>query len=1056
MRKKLLLVFCAILFAITSNFAQVSTVTGKVTDEKGKPIEGASVVEKKSQKGTVTDQNGLFKVNVKEGATLVISAVGYGKQEVTARNGLEVNASLKTQEADLSEVVVTALGIKREKKALGYGVSTVDKKDLEQRPEGDIARVLNGKAPGVSIVSTSGLSGSGTNINIRGISTITGNSQPLWIVDGVPFDGGTNNSSTDFTYGTQTSSRFLDLDPNNIESINILKGLSATTMYGSAGRNGVILVTTKNGSAGTTRKKSEVTVSQSYFMTQAILPEYNRSYGGGFDLSLGIAFFSNWGAKFTDPPAVVKHPYDRAALANVFPQFAGAPYYYKFYNSVHDFFRTGNSANTSINVNGSSGKLNYNMNYSYTGDNGYIPMNSMYKNTFGVGGSAKLTNNLTVSGTVNYVLDNVSSPPTSNSYGNNPSNTSVFGNVMYTPTAVDLMGLPWENPYDHSSVYYRGGNDIQNPRWTLYNAFTQDKVARIYGQMKIAYDLMKGLNLSYHVGFDNYTESQTYAQNKGGVFTPTGILRTSTGINTIMDHTLLLNFNRNLNSNFTLNVDGGFNARKYSYEQTGMTSTQQLVYGLMNHGNFITHDVKSENGSPLNYTQEKLLLGAFAQGQLGYKDYAYLNFGGRNDWASTVEQSNRSLFYPNVGVSFIPTSVISWLEGKKNVNYLKLRLGYSTSANFPDPYSTRPSLNIGTRQFLTSGGTAINTNALQSQLPNPDLKPELLKELEAGIEGRFFSNRMTVDLSLYNRVADNQILNRFLDPSTGYTFQQINAGKVTNKGIELSVGYDVIKNKNWRWHVDGLYTLNKSEVSDLPSYLTRINTSGYSNQGTFAMNGEPLGVIMGTYIQRDPKTGQRMVGVDGNYITANDIGIIGDPNALYKLTGISTLSYKAFSFRMQWDYTCGGDMYSGTVGALLGRGVTKDTEFDRAAPYILPGVLAGGVPNNIQISATQAYYGNSITNGAADETAIYDATCIRLREASLAYSLPTKMLSKLPFGSVSISISGSNLWYFAPNFPKYMHFDPESNGLGVGNGRGMEFLSGPSARRYGASVRVTF
>jgi hypothetical protein len=213
---------------------------------------------------------------------------------------------------------------------------------------------------------------------------------------------------------------------------------------------------------------------------------------------------------------------------------------------------------------------------------------------------------------------------------------------------------------------------------------------------------------------------------------------------------------------------------------------------------------------------------------------------------------------------------------------------------------------------------------------------------------------------------------------------------------------------------------------------------------------------MANYFQKDPKSGKRLVGTDGNYINSGDIGIIGDPNALYKLTGISTLSYKGLSFRMQWDFTEGGEMFSSTAGALLGRGVTKDTQFDRAAPYILPGVLENGQPNNIEISATQAYYGNSITNGAANEGAVFDATCIRLREASLSYSLPAKILDKTPFGSLSFSLSGTNLWYYAPNFPKYIHFDPEASGLGVGNGRGMEFLSGPSARRYGASLRVTF
>ena len=1053
--RKLLSCLVGLAFLCHPAISQTVEVSGKVSDDKGTPIAGASIQEKSSKKGTTSDANGLFKLTTKPGATLVISSIGYDKQQVSAGSTLTI--VLASSNTALSEVVVTALGVKREKKALGYAVSTVGKKDLELRPEADLGRILNGKAPGLNVLSTSGLSGSGTNINIRGISTITGTSDPLFVVDGVPFNSATNNSAANFTYGTQTSSRFLDLDPNNIESVNILKGLSAVTLYGEAGRNGVILVSTKNGSTSTTKKKTEISVSQSLFQTKAILPEYNTSYGGGFDLSLGLLFFSNWGAKFTDPPALVTHPLDKPALNADFPQFAGTPYEYKFYNNVPRFFRTGTSSTTAVNIGGSAAGINYNMNYSHADDKGYLPGNSLIKNNFGIGGTAKLSNRFTITGTMNYVATNVKSPPTSNSTGNNATNTSVFGNVMYTPTAVDLMGLPYEKPSDHSQVYYRNDNGIQNPVWTLYNAFTVDKVNRVYGQMSTKYDITKGLNLTYRVGYDNYTEYQEYSQNKGGVATPTGILRTSSRTNTIWDHTLLLSLNHSLGGNFSLNADAGVNARKDMFDQTGMTSTQQLVYGLMNHANFINHTTTSENGiTSLVEKQETLGLGVFATGTVAYKDYAYLTLGGRNSWKSTVEESNRSIFYPNAALSFIPTSAIAALQNNKNINYLKLRIGYSTSANFPPPYATRTSLYVASKYFVSSSGNTVNINSIPTLLPNANLKPELLKETEAGVEGKFFNNKISLDLTLYKRVAKDQILRRDLDPSTGFTAQQINAGTVTNKGIEIQLGVVVVENKDWKWQLDGMYTLNQSMVSDIPDYLPQVNTAGYSNQGTFAKNGYALGVIMSNYYQKDPKTGQRLVGTDGNYINSNDIGVIGDPNPLYKLTGISNLSYKTFSFRMQWDYTQGGQMYSGTAGALLGRGVTKDTEFDRAASYILPGVLENGQPNNIQISSSQAYYGNSITNGSADESAIFDATCIRLREASLSYSVPAKLLTKLPFGSVSLSLSGTNLWYYAPNFPKYIHFDPEASGLGVSNGRGLEFLSGPSARRMGASIRVTF
>ncbi|HLK31014.1 MAG TPA: SusC/RagA family TonB-linked outer membrane protein, partial [Puia sp.] len=685
MRKMLL--YLLMLSALASqSMAQNHQVSGKVTDDKGVPITGASVVEKKSKKGVSTGLDGNFSIAVPVGGTLIVSYVGFEKREMIIGNSEELTVALKPLNQSLSEVVVTALGIKREKKALGYAVSTVDKKDLELRPDPDLGRVLSGKAPGLNINSTSGLAGSGTNINIRGISTITGNSNPLFVVDGVPFDGSTNsaNSGQEFLYGHQTSSRFLDLDPNNIENVSVLKGLSAVTLYGEAGRNGVILITTKNGATQKARKKTEITVSQSYFETKAILPEYNTKYGGGFDLSIGIAFFSNWGGAFTNPPAQVKHPYDRASgiYANDFPQFHGVPYAYKYYNSVPRFFRTGTTSTTSINAAGTTGVVNYNMSYSYTDDKGYLIGNGVNKNTFGLGGTAKLANNFTLSGTVNYVITDQVSPPTSQSQGNNASFTSVFGNVMYTPTAVDLIGLPWEFPSNHGSVYYRSDNGIQNPIWTLHNSFTQDKVNRIFGQMQARYEFFKGLSASYRIGYDNYTEYQLYAQNAGGQGTqnPTdklGYMRTNSGTSTIWDNTFLISYNHNIGNDFNLSIDAGANSRRNIYSQTGQFSREQLVFGILNHGNFVNHDVYSESGLPLNYQSNVLGLGVFGLATLGYKDFTYLTVGGRNSWNSTVEVANRSIFYPNASLAFIPTSAIEGLKNNKTINYLKVRIGYS-------------------------------------------------------------------------------------------------------------------------------------------------------------------------------------------------------------------------------------------------------------------------------------------------------------------------------------------------------------------------------------------
>lgn len=1057
MRKLLYLLAGMLLLFSSTLFAQQREVTGKVTDANGVPVNGASIRVKSARTGTSAAADGSFKINVAPNSTLIISGVGFETREIAVGNEQNLNVSLQLSSSQsLNEVVITALGIKREKKALGYSVSVVTKKDLELRPEGDIARVLTGKAAGVNIQNTSGISGSGTNITIRAISTITGNSTPLFIVDGVPFDGGTN-ANTGFTYGNQTSSRFLDLDPNNIENVSILKGLSATTIYGELGRNGVILITTKNGGGAKINKKTEISVSQSYFVnTVANLPEYNTKYGGGFDLSNGVTFFSNWGGAFKDPPVLVNHPYGRAALNAAFPQFIGAKYEYKQYkNNVKDFFRTGTVNNTSVNIGGSGANASYNGNFSYLDDKGFLPGNELKKMTFGLGGTAKLANNFTLTGAANYVTTKVKSPPTSTSFGSSASHASAFGDVLYTPTSVDLQGLPWENPLDHSHVYYRSNNGIQNPRWTLANSFTADDVSRVFGNLQLKYDFTKKLNLTYRVGFDNYTENQLYAQNKGGSYTPDGIYRTSSANNTIWDQTLIANYGKELTQDIKLNVEAGVNVRNDIFTQTGLTSSKQLVYGLLNHANFVDKQSRSEDGGELQYSADLESVGAFAFTSFGYKDYLFLNLGGRESWTSALEKTNRNIFYPSVNLAFIPTATFAALRDSRNINYLKVRVAYGTSAEFPGLYNTRPTLGIATKVFVDGAGTSINTNFVPSRLANKDLKPALFKEYELGTEGKFIDSRVSLDLSLYIRYTRNQILNRDLDPSSGYTVQAINAGNVKNKGIELSLGYAVIRNKNWQWKLDGLFTKNTSLVSGIPADLKSIRTAGFTNLGTFAINGQPLGVIQG-YAWERADNGERIVGAGGDYLTANDISILGDPTPDYKLTGITSLSYKAISFRVQMEYTKGGDFYSATSSVLLGRGVTRDTEFDRALPYILPGVKADKTPNDKQISATQAYFNNTVAGGAADEAGIFDGTNVRIREASLSYSLPAKMLQKSPFGSISVSITGNNLWYYAPNFPKYVNFDPETSGLGVSNGRGLEFFTGPSARRIGASVRVTF
>jgi TonB-linked SusC/RagA family outer membrane protein len=1056
--RKFLLTCLTLAFALFA-FAQERTVTGRVTSvDDGSPSPGVNVVLKGSTSGTVTDADGNYKVVVSgQDPVLVFSFIGMATQEIAVGQRTTVDVAIAQDITQLSEVIVTGYGVQKDKKALGFAVSSVSGDQINQRAEGDVMRVLAGKAAGVDITQTSGLIGSGTNINIRGFSSLTGSTQPLFVIDGVPFDGSTNSQSS-FVYGSQTGSRFNDIDPNSIESINVLKGLSATVQYGEAGRNGVIIITTKSGAAASKKGASPVTVNvnNTYSINKvAQFPEYQQHWGGGFQNGVGLAFFSNWGGPIEGQ--TLAHPYDRPALNAAFPQFVGAKYAYKNYNSVEDFFKTGYTQNNSINISGATDKARVNANVGYLNADGFSPGNSQKRVNFGLGASLDVSEKININGTFNFVNSDTYQPPTATSTGSSAgSGVSLFGDVWYTPRTIDLMGLPYESPLDHSSVYYRGSNDIPNPRWIAANSKNNQKVNRSYGQLAFKYSPLKNLSLTYRLGWDAYSEEGSFYVNKGGKNFSPGAFRSTMGFHSIFDQSVLANYNTKINNDFGFSVDAGFNARDIGYRQSGMYSQQQLIYGLIDHSNFISHANTDEAGYDLDYETKQLSLGAFAIGTIDFKNSVFLNLGGRYSQNSSVEKNNRSIFYPTVSTSIILSDIIPSLGESRVLNYLKVRGSFATSANFPDPYRTRQSLGSSTNVFVGPTGTVVNTNYTSNRLANINLRPELLKEFEAGIEAKFLDNKVTIDLTAFDKRSTDQILERPLDPATGYSVTNINAGSLYNKGIEANLGLTVISNNNWNWKVEGIYSMYRNKVYDLPSYAKAIALSGFSSLGNYAVEGQPMNVIQGIARTRNANGDFLVDPSTGIWNKNSQISIIGNPNPDFKLTGISTLSYKGFTFRMQWNYTQGGQIYSTTANILLSRGLTKDTDFDRTLPIILNGVNANdGSPNRTMVSASDAYFTGLLNN--SDDTKIYDASLVRLKEISLSYRLPSSLLSKTKvIKNATIAFTGSNLWYRGLGMPKYTHVDPEQNSLGVGNGRGFEYMTAPSGKTYGVNLNLTF
>ena len=1063
--KKLSLVLSLVLFALGFAVAQ-RTVAGTVSDQKGEPMVGASVLVKGTTTGVVSDIDGKYSLNVPAGGTtLVFSFAGYETQESTL--GVSNSVDIALNEATLQEVVVTALGIKRDKKALGYASTTISASDIAEKPETDVARALAGKSPGVNIVSSAGLAGSGTKINIRGTSTITGNAQPLWIVDGVPINANANETNGDFRDGQVTPTRNLDIDPNNIESMSVLRGLSATTLYGAAGRNGVILVTTKTGS---TAKGKKVTASfnQSYNSVEAFIPEYQNKWANGFDGAYG-EFFSNWGALFQNPGLTInaRHPYfeHRATFPDVaeFQQAAGQYTPVAQPDNIKNFFRKGNSTTTSFNA-GISGDIgSFNVNFSRTSEAGYIKNNDLERYNMSVGGQANFSSKLSVNVNFTYVKTDFKTPPIGAGLGSNSNGgPSVFANLFYTPRNIDLTNWPYQNPITGASVYYRNGNDVTNPRWILDNARQGNYVNRFMSKVAATYKITDWANLSYRLGVDQFNEEQEYLTNKGAVgfpatisFLNTGVYRTTNGVNTIYDHTVTLSGSKNITQDIDFNANIGVNGRQDSYVQKGSESIGQVVFGVLEHRNFQVTNSRDFRGNNLNYRSLRNLLGAFADVTFGYKSAIYVNVQARNDWASTHEAPYRSLFYPGVSLSFVPTELFPGMRSKA-LDFLKLRLGYGTSANFANPYTTRPALSLNALASADGLGNVV-TLALPRRLANPNLRPELQTELEFGLETKMFNNRFSIDLSYYDRLAKDQIVDQTLDPSTGYTLTATNAGSISNKGIELGLTFTPIKLKNLTWNVRANFTKNISKVESLPEGQKEILISGFTNLGNFIIQGQPYGVIKGTAIVKDAN-GQRVIDANGDYKLTPQIEIIADPNPDFMLSGFTDISYKGLTLSAQTDFVQGGQIYSFSAGTLVGRGVAKELEeFNPELLYILPGVSEeNGKPNTIPIPASQVFFGNTIIGGGVDEVGVFDATRLRLREVALSYSLPKKIFGKSFIKGINISIVGNNLWFKAFNTPKYSQVDPDRTAFGTGNGLGFDFLGGPSARRYGANLKVTF
>ncbi len=1066
--RRFLTLFIVVMLSGILAFSQNRVVTGVVTDDKGIPVEGATVRVKGTKNGVAADLNGAYSINVPSNATLIISGVGITPQEITVGNQSIINASVIRNVGVEATVVVTALGIRRSEKALGYAVTKVDPNVVLQKSEPDLLRGLQGKVPGVDIRTSQSTPGSATRIQIRGNSSFGGETQPLIVVDGVPYSNTQLTTSSQSSAGGAYGSGISDLDPNDIESFNVLKGAAAASLYGSRASRGVIVITTKSGSGKKGPKPLNINLkSSASFETIANLPEYQNEFGTGAEQRVGGGSNGSWGGRFGSG-----NVYDaggnvvRKSSSGVDSVPAWGPYlaaypglfdangrtaYVAYPNNVKDLFHTGTLFENSLGVNGGDANTTFGLTLSRVDQKGYVENSSYKKNNLSIGGKTRYKG-FTFGGNFAYTK----SKQVGGFFGIGQAFTTQFGRSL-------IMGRSWPLPYFPSTdlagkpLAFIAGQ-YTNPLWGAYhNTITTFEDRTVIG-FNMAYKVNNWINFSYQIG------SNTAGTNRDeiidlfspGVGNGLGQLTEDVYKLTELQSTFVATFTPKLGNNFSLDFKIGNDINERQSRRQANVGSSFIVPGIYNLINTSTKTFAADDRT------KRRIVGIFADASFGYKNFAFLNVSGRNDFTSTLPFENSSYFYPGASVSLVFSEALgiksNWFDyGKVRAALAKVG-NDAPSNNGEDIYSISTTNFLG-QAYTTRGGRAID----------PNLSPEFTKELELGLELSFFKRRANVDVTWYDKKSTKLIYPIDVPVTTGYTSFNTNLGEIQNKGVEIGLTLNPIVTKNFRWDIRGAFTHNKNTVISLVAGLQR-SLLGYIS---YLEPGFSYGYLRGTKAKRTDD-GQFLIDQASGYPVLDATQqMIGDPTPDYKLGITNTFSFRGFTLSALWDMTKGGSLYSETLTSLLGRGVTKDTK-DRETGWVIPGVyadasnaqvplLVGGktVPNQTRVSTNDLYFSTSSLSGSfaingINEFQVFDATVYRLRELVLGYEIPKSIVSKLKLGGIVFSVSGRNLWFYAPHVPRYTNYDPEVNSLGSGTLQGVELSASPSSKRIGVNLNITF
>lgn len=1024
-----------IVLASQLTFAQERTVSGTISDYAGLPLPGVSVLVKGTKYGTQTDFDGKYAIKATSSQVLVFSYIGMKTQEVMASSS-SINVKLKEDSVELEEVVITALGVKREKKSLGYGVAVVSSDDLIRSGENNVIEGLAGKAAGVQINGSAGLPGASSKILIRGAKSISGSTDPLIIVDGVPFNNDTQGNATgDSPFntnlsGTNLSNRALDINPNDIESVTILKGGAAAALYGERAGNGVVLYTTKKGKS---RKGIGVDLSfNTSATTVSQLPKLQSKYAAG-NLGVYIAPANAGPDGLYDTGDAGELSGTQRSWGPLISTVPGA----KYYNNPRNFFKTGYGTDTNLAFYGGDDKGTFRTSFGYTKQNGIIPNSELTRTNILISGERKLTDKFKVVGSSAFVRTSTSMVQN----GNNKA--GIMLGLYRAPASYDLRN--YKNAQGFNNSYF---HNYDNPFYSANENPYTSEVNRTYGNLGVVFNQSKYLNVTARGGWDssNDARKQVYAVSSFGnsAVDGTGQINIE-NINTqIFNADLIFNGLIKLTDNIDFNYTAGGNVRSDFFNDSFSRGDQLSIPGFYNLSN-----ASSTRAS--NYDQKIMARSLYSQVDFSLYDQLYITGSIRNDRNSTYGDK-KSFSYPSASAAWLFSKPLaqSWL------NLGKIRFGYADVGIAPRAYMTQT---YYAKLIQTDGYTDGNTTpyggqngfGYSSTLGNTNLKPERVASNEIGLELKMF-DRLGININVYQANSRDLLINFPLAPSSGFSSQYGNFAEMTNKGIELELNYDIIKGNDLTWELAVNWSKNKNEVTKLTNGVDQYEPeASFGNPSSYAIVGQPLGVLYGTDFLRD--TNGNLILTDAGRPQADPVQkAIGNPNPDW-LGGIrNSVTYKGFTFSALLDIRRGGDIWNGTRGSLNKYGATQESAENDRGTYVIPGIHADGSVNTTPISA-QNYFGDYKGDALGVQSQnVETVNWIRLRDVSISYRFNNLQKGSSNFlQNLEISLSGRNLWLNT----NYKGVDPETSLTGAGSRiNGFDYFNNPGSKSVSLAIKI--